>query len=195
MPKEKEKERIGGVRSSKQHLSAEEKKKSFIMYILVGFLAAILLIIIIIMIPKGKKKEEVTDTTTTTKSVVQENVVTNEVEDEKVKRNKNKVSMAISPESLTEDGGVIVITDTNANPYKWTPIYKLQEKIDGEWKDVELKNPENNILPSTEIENPTGVLTQSVIWSNKYGKLEKGKDYRIVKETEGIEFYAEFQLK
>ena len=108
-------------------------------------------------------------------------------------RDESKVSITIKPGTLTVDGAVIVITDTNENKYKWTPIYRLQQKVDGKWQNMELKNPENMLLPSTLYDNPDGVMEQSLVWSNKYGKLETG-EYRVVKESDGIEFFVEFQI-
>ena len=92
------------------------------------------------------------------------------------------------------DGAVIVIMDDNVSPYSWTPIYNLQKKVNGKWEDLELKNPENSIFPEIQYNNVTGIMEQSLIWSNKYGKLEKG-EYRIVKEASGVEFYAEFDVQ
>ena len=45
------------------------------------------------------------------------------------------------------------------------------------------------------IENPTGTMNQSLVWVNKYGSLEPGLKYRIVKEADGTEFYAEFVIR
>jgi len=189
-----EKQRIGGRRENRQHISPQEKKRSVIIKVLIGVLIAIAAIIIITLIPKGKKNNDVVDTTRQARRV-EENIVTNEIkEDDSVKRNKNKVYISVNQDTLTEDGAVITIQDSNAKPYVWTPRYKIQEKIDDEWEDVELKNPENNIFADTELENPDGIMTQSLVWVNKYGKLERGKQYRIVKESDGIEFYAEFKL-
>lgn len=190
----KEKERIGGVRANRQHISPQEMKRNFIIKILVGVLIAIAVIIILIMIPKGKNKDNVTNTTSGGKKVVEDNIVDNTIEEDSVKRNPNKVSITVDKDTLTEDSAIITITDQNANPYKWTPRFKLQEKVNDKWEDVELKNPENNIIAENEIENPTGVMTQSLVFVNKYGKLERGKEYRIVKDTDGTEFYAEFKL-
>lgn len=111
-----------------------------------------------------------------------------------ISKDKSKVSITIKSGTLTVDGAVIVITDTNISPYSWSPIYKLQQKIDGVWQDMELKNPENMIFPDLLYNNTTGVMEQSLIWSNKYGQVGVGQ-YRIVKETDGMEFYAEFEVQ
>ena len=190
----KEKERIGGTKASRQHISPQEAKRNLIIKALVGVLIAIAVIIILILIPKGGKTSEVTDTTSRGRREIEENVVTNIVEEETVKRNKNKEYISVNQDTLTEDGAVITIQDSNAKPYVWTPRYKLQEKVNDKWVDMELKNPENNIFADTEYENPDGIMTQSLVWVNKYGKLERGKEYRIVKESDDTEFYAEFKL-
>ena len=189
------KERIGG-RESRRHISEEEKKRNKLIYILIGVLVAIFLLVLIIMIPKGKKDEQAKDAISTAdSSMIETNNSTASGDKDRIKRDPAKVTIEVDTESLTEDNGVITITDTNDVPYKWTPIWRLQQYVNGEWEDMELKNPENAILPDTEYDNPTGTMTQSLVWVNKYGKLEPGTKYRIVKEADGTEFYAEFIIR
>ncbi|MBR2290263.1 MAG: hypothetical protein IJ867_06740 [Clostridia bacterium] len=183
------------MRRNEKHVSEQEKKRNMIMYILVAILIIILLLIVIIMFPKGNNNNEVTDTTAQNSGSRYEDDTENSVNEvETIQRNPNKVSITVNQDTLSEDGAVITIMDTNTNPYKWAPKYTLEEEIDGEWVKMELKNPENAIFPDTETENPDGYMEQSLVWSNKYGKLESGKKYRIVKISEGTEFYAEFEL-
>ena len=195
-----------------RHVSEEEKKKGLVIVILVGILIAIALMIVILMIPKGKKDEtqpvELSskvasptgnqgtrdDNNTNKTSRHSTNSTTSPKDLDIIAKDKTKVTLEIKPGSLTVDGAVIVITDNNVSHYTWTPIYKLQQKVDGQWQDLELKNPENAIFPEINYNNTTGVMEQSLIWSNKYGQLEKGS-YRIVKEAGGLEFYAEFDVQ
>ena len=206
------KEKFGSSRDTRKHISENERKKGLIMFILITILITIFLAIVIIVIPKGNKDEintttgtQSTGTGTTVETQTQEsNATTNTSKNKKNKsgssdtdiivKDKSKVSIKIKPGTLTVDGAVIVITDTNVSHYSWTPIYKLQKKVDGEWQDLELKNPENAIFADIEYDNETGVMEQSLVWSNKYGQIDFG-EYRIVKEASGIEFYAEFEYK
>lgn len=197
-----------------RHISEDEKKKNVLIFVLIGILAVIFLTIVIIMFPFGKKDNNVqlADNGLQQQPVYSNNIEQNTSRKDKtntsskrmrnstegnidiIAKDKNKVSIEIKPESLTIDGAVIVITDTNVTPYSWTPIYKLQQKIDGKWEDMELKYPENALFPDIEYDNATGVMEQSLVWSNKYGQLETG-EYRIVKEASGIEFYVSFNVQ
>ena len=183
------------MRRDEKHVSDEERRRNRIIRVLIGVLVCIFVIIVIIMIPKGNKKEKVKnlESTVSKDSMIDSNT-TNKKDGDDYDRDPKKVSIIVEREGLSEDGAVITIVDANKEPYSWTPIYKLQEQIDGEWEDMVLENPENAFFPETNIENPTGRMTQSLVWVNKYGKLKSGVNYRIVKETDGKEFYAEFQI-
>ena len=175
----------------RKHVSEEEKKKNFIITILLGVLVAIFILIVIIMIPKGKN-EEVKNNQSGFKGTEKVEDNTNTVEENKVNRDKDKVTIVIEESTITANGAVIKITDTNKNKYTWTPIYKLQKKVDDEWENMQLVGADNALV-NEPYDNPTGVFEQSLVWSNKYGTLEKGI-YRIVKESDGEEFYAEFEI-
>lgn len=175
----------------RKHVSEEEKKKNFIITILLGVLVAIFVLIVIIMIPKGKKEEN-----NEQQSVFQKpekiNQNTNTVDDEKEKRDRNKVTIIVEEGTVSSDAAVIKITDTNKNKYVWTPLYKLQKNVDGKWENMQLVSADG-MLSDEPYNNTTGVLEQSLVWTNKYGSLEEGV-YRIVKESDGEEFYAEFEI-
>ena len=179
-----------------QHVSEEELKKRFLIYILIGILVAIFVIIIIIMIPKGNNDEGPQEYSSKVSEKLEEERknrnVTNTIEEDK---DKTKVKISIKKGTLNKDGAVIIITDTNKNKYTWVPSYSLQhQNEDGKWETMELKYPENmTALPNATLENKTGTLEQSVIWSNKYGSLTSGK-YRLIKESDGIKFYVQFEI-
>lgn len=177
-----------------KHVSEDEKRKNFLIIVLLGILGAIALTtIVIIMIPKIRKLTEKPPVQEETK-VVKKVIESPSKDEEKVIRDKDKVSIYVKSETLTNDSATIVITDTNENKYSWTPLYRIQKLIDGEWKEVKLTNPENMSLTDASYENETGVMEQALVWGNKYGSLGTGK-YRIVKESDEIEFYAEFEIK
>lgn len=202
---------------NRKHVSEEERKKRLIIFVLIGILIAITLIIVIMFFPKGKKdesqspiaqpqetvnesvieKEQTNKVNLPTKNIVS-NIDSNSTEDSNdldiIAKDKNKVTMSIKPGTLTVDGAVIVITDTNISPYTWVPEYRLQQKIDDNWQNMELKNPENAFFPEIQTNNESGILEQSLVWVNKYGSLGTGQ-YRIVKESGGNEFYAMFEVQ
>ena len=178
-----------------KHVSEKELKKRFIIYVLIGVLAIIFVTIIIIMIPKGNKDDGPKEYSSKVSEQLEEERKNKEnTNTVKKDQDKSKVELSIKKGTLTADGAVIVIKDTNKEKYSWIPEYSLQENVNGKWKSMELKYPENmTALPNTKLENKTGTLEQSVIWSNKYGSLESGK-YRLVKESDGIKFYVEFEI-
>ena len=182
-----------------RHVSEDEKKKNFLIVVLLVILIAIIITtLIVIMIPKIRKLTETPDVpkdSNVVKKVVEGSSDTKIVEDadKNINRDESKVTIIVNKESLTPDAAVITITDKNKNKYSWSPLYKIQQKVDGKWEDMALLNPENMMLPDIAYDNESGVMTQSLVWGNKYGSLKKG-EYRIVKESDGTEFYAEFRI-
>lgn len=188
------KERIGGGRENRRHVSAEEKKRNMIIYILIGVLVAIFLLVLIIMIPKGDQDKQADDAISRAdSSMINDDKDTNTTS--RVKRDPSKVTITVDETSLTPDSGVITIVDKNDVPYSWTPLYTIEQEVDGQWEKMERKVSDTTILSDTENDNPTGTMSQSLVWVNRYGSLEPGVKYRIVKESDGIEFYAEFVIR
>ena len=175
-----------------KYVSEDEKRKNFLIIVLIAILFAIMLITMIIpQINKLTQKPEVEEKKSVVKKVEDEST---KKEVEKVYRDKSKVTISIEKDTLTSDGAVITIVDENENKYSWSPLYKIQQKIDGKWKDMKLLNPENMMLPDISYDNESGKTEQSLVWGNKYGSLEEG-EYRIVKESSDDEFYAEFEIE
>ena len=178
-----------------KHVSEEEMKKRTLIFILIGVLVAIFVIIVIIMIPKGNKEESQQEYSSKVSEQLEEErknkANSNTVQNEK---DKTKVKISIKNGTLNNGGAVIIITDTNKDKYTWLPAFSLQKRENGKWEDMDLKYPENMIaLPDVKLENETGTMEQSIIWSNKYGTLENG-EYRLVKESEGIRFFVQFEM-
>ena len=178
-----------------KHVSEEEKKKGFLIHILIGVLVSIMIITIIIIFPKGKNDDEEKEYSSKVSESLSEERENKESSDTiKSNKNKNKVEISIKEGTLSSEGATIIITDTNKEKFTWIPAYTLQQKKNKKWQDMLLKYPENiTDLPDKTIENKTGTIEQSLVWSNKYGTLESG-EYRIVKESDGMKFYAEFKI-
>ena len=112
-------------------------------------------------------------------------------------RDKEKVTIAVLTDTVTPTGATIVVTDKNEDFYGWGKSYKVQQKVNNEWKDLK---------PRTEMVfeeiayslDKHGQFTQNIDWTRFYGELEKGT-YRIVKDTYDkgyIYFYSnEFEIK
>ena len=180
--------------NEKKHVSEDEKRKSFLIYILLGILGAIILtILVLIMIPQLKKITSKPKVQNTTKNVVKK-VMESSSKEKEIYRDKNKVNISIKQDTLTTDSAVIVITDTNENKFSWTQLYKIQKKVNNKWQDVELLSAGDLLLPKEYYDNETGMMEQSLVWTEKYGSLGVGQ-YRIVKEAERMEFYVEFEIQ
>ena len=111
-------------------------------------------------------------------------------------RDKEKVTIEVLSDSVSQNGLTIVITDKNEHPYGWGKSYKIQQKSGDEWKDL---------IPITEmyfeeiayVLDENGQYKQNIDWSKFYGELEKGI-YRVVKDTYDkgyVYFYSnEFEI-
>ena len=102
-------------------------------------------------------------------------------------------STTINPESVT-----ITITDNNENQYGWGIEFRVQEKVNGEWKNL---NYVSDDLPWIDIAYELGEdkqFTQKLDIEKYYGKLSNGI-YRIVKpvyDNGYVDIYSnEFEIK
>ncbi len=102
--------------------------------------------------------------------------------------------MEIKEGTLTKTTATILITDNNEDPYSYGEWYRIDKKVNGEWKELDTIN--GNSVP--EIALPMleyGKVERNLDWSEIYGQLDKG-EYRIVKRPVGVsdEFWVEFTI-
>ena len=117
---------------------------------------------------------------------------------ENVNRSTDNVVIQIIENTVTPTGVTIVITDRNEQHYIWGEQFRIQQKVNGEWKDLKYLN---NIVSFPEIAyvaDKNNQLTQKIDWTMYYGKLPSGI-YRIVKQVydnQYINLYSnEFKIK
>ena len=91
----------------------------------------------------------------------------------------SKVNMTIKKGTLTKTSATIVITDLNENKYSYSDDFKIEEKINGKWKELETMEDFNSTLPLYKVDN-NNKLELTINWEDIYGQLKKG-EYRIVK--------------
>ena len=112
-------------------------------------------------------------------------------------RDKEKVTIEVLEYTVTPTGATIVVTDKNKDSYGWGKSYKVQQKVNEEWKDLKPKT-EMIFEEIAYILDEHGQIRQNIDWTRFYGELEKGT-YRIVKDTYDkgyINFYSnEFEIK
>lgn len=113
-------------------------------------------------------------------------------------RKPENVTIKILPDKITNVSAEILITDNNVDQYGWGVDFRVQEKINGEWKD--LKYISDNLAWNDiayEL-NKDKQLTQKLDIEKYYGKLNNGT-YRIVKsvyDNKYIDIYSnEFEIK
>ena len=91
-----------------------------------------------------------------------------------------------------------MITDTNENHYGWGVEFRVQEKINGEWKELEYISDDIAWIDIAYELSTDGKLNQKLNIEKYYGKLDKGI-YRIVKpvyDNGYIDIYSnEFEIR
>ena len=192
------------------------KRKDLIPYIIIIILISIIFFLIGIIF--SMKKQEVntnknTEGKNTNKYVEDEkNVTHNTQTNQLITSNSNNttntnenyeninsqnksienVKIQIKENTISPYGLTIIITDNNKEHYGWGENYAIQEKVNGEWKKLNVTIDFNS---NAYILDSNNQLTQNINWENSYGKLPKGI-YRIEKEADGDLFYSnEFEIK
>lgn len=116
-----------------------------------------------------------------------------EYEKKLAKRSIDNVKMELKEGTLTRKGATFIITDKNEISYSYGTWYRIDIKKNGEWKEVtpivsEITwNAIAMIIKNVKAE-------EKVDWSKIYGALKKG-EYRLVKEVDNTEIYAEFTIE
>ena len=101
-------------------------------------------------------------------------------------------------DTITNISVEILITDNNEDKYGWGVPFAIQEKIDGEWKDLEYVSDRVAWITIGYNLDKNNQLKQKLDIEEYYGKLEAGI-YRVVKpvyDKENIDLYSnEFEIK
>lgn len=117
----------------------------------------------------------------------------------------NGVTANIVDGTLTNASIKIQIYDKKIEDYMYSSDYRIDEHVDGKWKEI---IPKDNIISNSMVYEPdiNGILYFYIDWHSYYGNLAKGK-YRIVmdayetknkscspeckKKSYSVEFYIE----
>lgn len=97
-------------------------------------------------------------------------------------RDMKNVKIEVVPETVTNTGVEIVITDNNEVPYTWTENYTLERKVDDSWVEVTPVN-EATFTEDAFTLDENNQVSQKINWTEIYGSLESGT-YRVVKHVE-----------
>lgn len=113
-------------------------------------------------------------------------------------RNPANVTIEIDNNSVKAESVSIIITDNNEDYYGWGVEFRVQQKIDGEWKDLKYISYNLSWIDIAYELGEDKQLIQKLDIEKYYGKLSNGI-YRIVKpvyDNEYIDIYSnEFEIK
>lgn len=171
--------------------------------VIIGILIAVLIIVIGIVVVYKVVEKSVTDREDFKFTV--ENISSNPVDTTnqgqsniKSNRNPNNVIIKVDNATIKPESISITITDNNENQYGWGVEFRVQEKGDGEWKNLNYISDELSWIDIAYELNEDKQLTQKLDIEKYYGKLSNGI-YRIVKpvyDNGYIDIYSnEFEIK
>lgn len=109
------------------------------------------------------------------------------------------ISMSIVENTLTNTGMSIIITDYTYGKFIYGYDYRIEEKIDNEWKKIKLKKDHIIRMPGLLVDE-NHELKMDIDWSTPYGILPDGY-YRLIKHAtpednkKEYEFSVEFEIK
>ncbi len=170
--------------------------------IIIGILIALLIVIGIVVAYKVIEKNVTNraDFNFTVENISSNpvNTVNHEQNDTKSNRNPNNVIIKVENATIKPESVSITITDNNENQYGWGVEFRVQEKVNGEWKNLNYISDELSWIDIAYQLNEDKQLTQKLDIEKYYGKLSNGI-YRIVKpvyDNGYIDIYSdEFEIK
>ena len=165
--------------------------------------AGILIIMVIgltAVLSNNRKKTETSNNTNSYSpegvNIADENEIGISADEAEFNRNPANVTIEILADTISNTSAEILITDNNVNRYGWGVEFRVQEKIDNEWKNY-ISDDLTWIDIAYEL-NADNQLTQKLNIEKYYGKLNNGI-YRIVKPVydDGyVDIYSnEFEIK
>ena len=171
--------------------------------VIIGILIAVLIIVIGIVVVYKVVEKSVTDREDFKFTV--ENISSNPVDTTnqgqsniKSNRNPNNVIIKVDNATIKPESISITITDNNEDQYGWGVEFRVQEKVNGEWKDLNYISDNLSWIDIAYQLNEDKQLTQKLDIEKYYGKLSNGI-YRIVKpvyDNGYIDIYSnEFEIK
>lgn len=117
--------------------------------------------------------------------------------DMKFNRSPENVTINVIEDTISRDSVSILITDNNEDKYGWGEEFGVQEKANGEWKDLDYIS-DNLSWIDIAYELNDNELTQKLNIKEYYGELSNGI-YRIVKRVYDngyVSIYSdEFEVK
>lgn len=118
--------------------------------------------------------------------------------DIELNRSPENVTIEIVPNTVCDTSVQILITDNNEDKYGWGENFSIQEKVNGEWKNLNYISDEIIWNALAYVPNDNNQLILKINIERYYGKLDKGT-YRVVKtvyDNGDVDIYSnEFEIK
>lgn len=126
------------------------------------------------------------------------NTVNHEQNDTKSNRTPDNVILEVESTTIKPESVTITITDNNENQYGWGVEFRVQEKVNGEWKNLNYVSEDLSWIDIAYELGEDKQLTQKLDIEKYYGKLSNGI-YRIIKpvyDNGYVDIYSnEFEIK
>ena len=102
-------------------------------------------------------------------------------------------NVTLSIADVTPSGATITITDTNNPTHVYGQWYKIQQQINGKWKDMTPVIDSFGFEDIGYLTNNAGILILDIQWEWLYGTLKPG-NYRLFKEVAGQYLTVDFEI-
>lgn len=174
------------------------KNKKVITGILIVLIIIISIVVIYKIIEKNVTNRENFNFTVENITSNPVDTVNHEQKDIKSDRSPRNVIIKVGSNTINPKSVSITITDNNKDQYGWGVEFRVQEKVNGEWKDLKYISDDLSWIDIAYELNEDNQLTQKLDIEKFYGKLSNGT-YRIVKpvyDNGYIDIYSnEFEIK
>ena len=176
------------------------KKKILVSVIVILIIMAIGLAVVLTN-NNGKKTETNNNTNSYIPeelNIADENEMSTPADEVEFNRNPKNVTIEILSDTISNTSVEILITDNNVDQYGWGVEFRVQEKVDNEWKNLDYISDDLAWIDIAYELNEDNQLTQKLDIEKYYGKLNNGI-YRIVKpvyDNGYVDIYSnEFEIK
>ena len=129
---------------------------------------------------------------------IEQNQTTSNLPTGNSKRNPENVTIEVLKDTITNKTAEILITDNNNEQYGWGVEFRVQQKVNEEWKELDYISDDLSWIEIAYELNENNQVKMKVNFEKYYGTLESGT-YRIVKpvyDNRYIDLYSnEFEIK
>lgn len=175
--------------------------KKILMAVIVILIIMVIGLAVVLSNNNGKKTETSNNTNSYIPegvNIADENEIGTPADEVGFNRNPENVTIEILSDTISNISVEILITDNNVDQYGWGVEFRVQEKVDNEWKDLDYISDDLAWIDIAYELNEDNQLTQKLDIEKYYGKLNNGI-YRIVKPVYNngyVDIYSnEFEIK